>query len=485
MTARASAYVADDASDQGSLSTTATFPNCRLGAAVGGTYFGAPDFAKFNLGTYLNFSANISSEAPSTMAYWAMVHTYQDKDSNGSYLPTYTFSPSANTFAQVAANNPGLLWIIGNEPDRAVAQDDIHPDIYARAYHEAYQIIKTADPTARIAVAGLVGFTPGRAQYLDIVWDTYQALYGEPMPVDAWTIHPYVLWESGGAGAWVALGTDPNLAIPRGFDCADPNSICLAEHDDIDLFAEQVVRMRQWMRRHGQQNKPLLVTEWGILLPEFIDGEPYLDENGETFHPARVAEYMRKTQEYFLNATDPQIGYPADNDRLVQQWAWFPFSVDWIEASAGNLVQPTAPYASTTVGLAWQEYVANMTPEVNLMVQASSSAVRSGAAGAEISATLFNNGNTGTSGPVTVTFYKNAARTQQIGSTVSLPAQPGCLWGETITVDWAETLAPGAHPFWVEVTSSNSEVRTDDNVAQGWVLVASDQILLPVVVTQY
>ncbi len=42
------------------------------------------------------------------------------------------------------SDNPGALWIVGNEPDRSGWQDDTMPDMYAVAYHDVYDFIKEA-----------------------------------------------------------------------------------------------------------------------------------------------------------------------------------------------------------------------------------------------------------------------------------------------------------------------------------------------------
>ena len=175
-------------------------PNCRLGAYIGSPYWDSADFPLFNFGTYIDFSAQSSAPGPDSMEYWRIIRIHQDRGAQGEYLNGYTINPSWGTLEARVKANPGVLWIVGNEPDRDDIQDDTFPSMYARAYHDVYAFIKGLDPTARVAVAGLVGFTPGREQYLDIVWDTYMREYGTGMPADAWTIHPYVLWESGGGG---------------------------------------------------------------------------------------------------------------------------------------------------------------------------------------------------------------------------------------------------------------------------------------------
>jgi len=457
------------------------FENCRLGASMWAPQWDVPEFDLFNFGLYLDFGN--TRTAPSSLQYWRMVRVKQDRDPepDGEYLSTYSIMPSVSVIAERATNNPGSLWIVGNEPDRESRQDDTYPEVYAQAYHEVYTALKAADPTAQVAVAGLVGFTPGRAQYFDIVWDTYLQVYGTALPADVWTIHPYVLWESGGSGAHVALGTDPSLAIPYSRDCEDPTSICHAEHDDLVLFEEQIVRMREWMWRHGQQRKPLLVTEWGVLLPyEYEDGALFYDENGETFNPERVSAFMEASSEFFRTARDTTIGLPGDDYHMVQQWAWFALSIGTIEARAGNLVEPDAPYETTELGKAWQDYVATIPAYVNLAVDANSVVALDASQDVTLAASVYNNGNIGTGASVTATFYSDEALTQVL-DTIVLPPQSGCSWGYDVAAIWPGPISPGYHPYWVKVTSSAPESDVGDNVTEGYVFVEPERLWLPLV----
>jgi hypothetical protein len=84
------------------------------------------------------------------------------------------------------------------------------------------------------------------------------------------------------------------------------------------------------MKEHGQQNKPLILSEYSLLYPFEDYDDPinptqcYLqDEFGKCFTAARVSSFMTRTFQYLETATDPNLGYPLDNYRLVQQWLWF------------------------------------------------------------------------------------------------------------------------------------------------------------------
>jgi hypothetical protein len=242
--------------------------------------------------------------------------------------------PPTADLREMAAQHPGLTWLIGNEPD-VKWQDNTPPEVYAVAYHRAYKAIKAGDPTAKVAIGGLSQITPLRLQYLDRVWDFYQSLYGEEMPVDVWNMHAFVLREE--RSAW-------GVNIPPGFEIEQRGELWEVEdHDNLDLVEAQIRAMRQWMAEHGQRDKPLWITEYGILMPQ---------EYG--FDAARVTRFMLDSFALFLNLRDHQFGYPEDDNRLVQRWNWYPARDS--RFSAGNLFDDYGRV--TPVGQAMFDYLA-------------------------------------------------------------------------------------------------------------------------------
>ena len=55
--------------------------------------------------------------------------------------------------------------------------------------------------------------------------------------------------------------------------------------------------MRTWMKQHGQQNKPLILSEYSLLYPYDIDPEGCFlqDEYGNCFTPQRVSTFMKNS----------------------------------------------------------------------------------------------------------------------------------------------------------------------------------------------
>ncbi len=492
-------------------SNNAAVANCRYGVTSDDPGKQTEIIPQMGAGWYLTFSARPPEPPPSNGADFAhMIHVNQVKD-GCVYKPDYKITPALESpFANYIRNNPGELWIIGNEVERGPnpspdpnvcepVQGDIYPEFYAMAYHDAYTFIKSNDPTAQVANSGLVQITPGRLQYLDTVWDTYLQEYGMPMPVDSWVMHLYVLPELQADGqpngiANVALGSDPAVG-KRGSggdpqNCSDPDVYCVAEHDDLSVFAEQVRDMRQWMAQHGQRQKPLLISEYSILYPYILQGgvcEFLIDENGECFTPARVSKFMSDTLNYLNNTTDSTLGYTLDNNRLVQQSIWF--SVHYAGAGgSSNLVEDDL-VTFTKMGQTFKNHILNEASYQNLLVdQVKNIVVKPGPGGTatvDISATFRNNGNTKINQPFTVTFYKDAALTMPIDSVTISSDVRGCTSSSYVaSVQWAD-LTPGLHKYWVHVDSGNVIVElppnNNDNIGSGQVLVVSNQVLLPTV----
>jgi hypothetical protein len=274
------------------------------------------------LGWYLDWRARPDPSRPGGLEYVQMVR-----------LKGGVLQPNAETLAAIARANPGSLWLVGNEPD-VKWQDSVEPAAYARLYHQAYTAIKGADPTARVAIGGVSQPTPLRMRYLEAVLAAYREQFGAAMPVDVWNAHNFILREE--RGSW-GVDIPPGLPDDRGI---------LYEIDDsgnLEAFRRQIWDFRRWMAAQGYGGWPLIVSEYGIPMPEDYG-----------FPPERVVAFLRGTFEFFLTATDPALGDPADGYRLVQRWCWY--SLDDTTYPTGRLFDPQTG-AMTAVGEGWAEYV--------------------------------------------------------------------------------------------------------------------------------
>lgn len=502
-----SPIVAENASN---IQTTDQAPNCRYGVAAWGS--GQLNWLPaLGVGWYLDFGAHVPN-GPDGIEFVQVIRIKQNK-SDCTYLPRYSVNPplTESGLGNLVRAVPGALWLIGNEPDRgpnpgsctAGAQDDTYPEVYAEAYHDVYHFIKQRDPTAQVGVAGLVQVTPGRIQYLDKVWQAYLQKFGTTMPVDVWNMHLYILpeveWNGQPNGiANVALGTDPALGMrnsnhgspDNGQNCLDPrdNIYCYAEHDNLTIFADQILRMRAWMKARGQQNKPLILSEYSLLFSFEDYDDPYRptkcwvqDEFGKCFTAARVTEFMTRTFNYLETATDPNLGYPLDNNRLVQQWLWF--SMYYPGAGKVSSLVVSDSTSLTPVGWVFSNTVNHLATYVNLFPADVAHPVAftptpSDTVSVTLSVRVYNNGNTHTTNPFTVTFYADSALTEVIGTSVFTGSLGGCARRQvTATATW-EGLAEGTHHYWVKVEGDS---HTADNVTKGVVLINPKQVFLPVV----
>jgi hypothetical protein len=257
-------------------------------------------------GWYLDWTVAERPARPNNAEYAQMVRVPQGKP-----------DPELKTIGQIAQQNPGALWLVGNEMD-VIWQDNATPEEYAAAYHDVYATLKQADPTSRVAIGGISEPSPLRLQYLERVLNTYRDRYGQDMPIDVWNMHNFILPEQ--HGSW---GVD----IPPGFDATSGLSFAIDDHDRLDIFKQQLIDFRRWMAQHGYRDKELLVTEYGILM--------YADYG---FDYPRVRDFMLGTFDYMRTATDPKLGLSADGNRLVQRWCWY--SLADTDYPTGNLIDP-------------------------------------------------------------------------------------------------------------------------------------------------
>ena len=307
-----------------------SFPSLEISSRAG---FGLSDQAdphywsgQLNAGWYLDWKA----EQRRNFQYpehWQMVRFFR-----GCVIP------SRDATRWLVLHYPGKVWIIGNEPD-VIAQDAVTAEQYAQAYHDLYYLIKSTDPTALVAVAGVAQPSPLRLEYLDNVLAAYQNSYHEQMPVDWWTVHGYVLREE--RDSW---GVD----IPPGMAPDQGQLYEIEDHGRKDLFNQQIQAFRSWMAKNGYRQVPLALTEFGILMPADYG-----------FPTSIKQQYLRDTFQWLATATDETTGFPQDGNRLVQRWAWFSLSDSLLPD--GNLADLEA-LELTSIGQAFRDFVSGYQP---------------------------------------------------------------------------------------------------------------------------
>jgi hypothetical protein len=441
---------------------------CRFG--VGATdNISNYDIAPLHMGWYVNWTASSSPQQPNGMQYVPMIRLTQVKLSTSTY--TYTYSPSGTQLQLAIANNPGAVWLIGNEPDRPGPwQDDCYPHIYAQAYHELYYLIKATDPTAKVFAGGIVQATEIRLQYLDLVLSSYKSLYGESLPTDGWNIHGFVLNE---VDCDYAPLNCSGAEIPSGVSADFGEILTIDDNDNFDLFKERIERFRQWMADRGYRGLPVNLSEYGINMPPDYG-----------FPPARVNAFMTQTFDYLLTATNPELGDPTDGYRLVQRWAWWSLSATY--DTNGWLFDPTT-YARTAHGDQWVTYTSQLSATIDLYpVRVFADPSVPFSQGENVTFTLkalvANSGNISSTQSITIRFYDGdpGSGGVQIGADQVISPLLGCGGNRYAQVEWSN-VPTGTHAVYASVdpTAAIAESNELNNVMGQTILVATHRAFLP------
>jgi len=265
-----------------------------------------------------------------------------------------------DTLPDLIQSNLGEIWIIGNEPDRDI-QDGVTPEVYAQRYYEIAIRIRHLDPTAKIGFGSVVQPTPIRIRYLERALNqlTYLSCGNREAAldlIDIWSIHAFILNEVGSWGASIPVG----LNCPE--ECTD--AVFIEDYSDtysIEIFSQRIIEFRRWMASIGEKDKPLWITEYGSLFPDWeiiCTIYEYLDCNNPiNGWPTEfnTLEYMLGTFDFLLSDDNPFNGYEEDENRLVQRWFWYSLN-DSRDKFGGTLFDPEIGFAQTLAGIGYEAY---------------------------------------------------------------------------------------------------------------------------------
>jgi len=199
----------------------------------------------------------------------------------------------------IAKVQRGEWWQFGNEPNDP-NQDNLSPAEYARRYREFYFGLKRADPSARVIAAGIAD---ADWSWADAFRENYRAAFGRNPSIDGWSVHNYLLDH-----------------------CEDAT--------DAEKFKERLTAFRAWMARVGDADKPLLLTEYGVLYGNGCCECPAIA-------PDAVVDFMQRTTRWM------------NESRPAQSWAWF--AVRTAGRFNGDLFDERG--SITKFGLAYRELV--------------------------------------------------------------------------------------------------------------------------------
>ena len=262
-----------------------------------------PHFGELGFGWYSDWTVKSNPERPGNIEFAQLLNTRR-------------WPPSWQSVEQAVRANPGALWIIGNEPETR-GQGQHTPEVYAERYHEAYYFIKGIDPQCQIAIGGVVMPTPLRLKWLDLCLAAHEQAYGERLPVDVWNIHLQILQEQ--RGGW-------GCGIPYGLEEDQGRLYEIIDNCNVVAFKQLVEEFCVWLVEHDERDKPLIISEYGVLMPS-----GYLPQADES-----VLQFMEGTFDYLLSARDSELGYAADDGRLVQRWMWFSLNFPFYDRTPGG-----------------------------------------------------------------------------------------------------------------------------------------------------
>jgi len=472
---------------------SAPYPNCRYGSIPQLNPITDYDTASINLGWYLTYPSTSPPKPNGVLPVFFVFLKGRDCSWPGCPSPDYwdeavinPWGEDGEALGRLVDANPGNIWLVGNEPDRTYYMDDVLPSQYAQAYHKVYTLIKEQDPSAQVGIGGVVVPSPLRLRYLDMILDEYLDRYGSPMPVDIWNTHLHIVRE---------VKDDWGADIPPGFDEETGTLFSKSDHANVEVFKQLVIDYRTWMEARGQQDKPLIITEFGILWPRWLD-----DENGVPFDEPRVVSFMQATMSWLDTYADPALGYPADDYRLVQRWNWYsldddrtwesddPYHYRW-----NGWLFSSDTYERSVFGDAFATHTGGLAPARDLVAyrfrtDPPISAVTHPTETVTVTLQLdiANPGNVSIDDPFEVAFYERLGGTTDlpylIGSTTITSSVPGCAGVATAQVTWA-TVSTGAHRISVSIDTTNQIDEQDetDNEWTGTLLIGADLVYLPLV----
>lgn len=279
---------------------------------------------------------------------------------------SYNNGEILNNLPNLLEENKGEVWIIGNEPDRDI-QDGVTPEVYAKRFYEIAIRIRYHDPSAKIGFGSVVQPTPIRIRYLERAINhlTYLSCGNRQAAmdlIDIWSIHAFILNEHPllwGAGIPVGLYDPDNYNSQDWYDAIRITNF--ADTYSIDIFNQRIIHFRNWMNSIGEKEKPLWITEYGSLFPDWeiicLENE-YADcDNPQNGWPTETDtnQYMIDTFNLLLTKSDPNIGFFEDQNRLIQRWFWYSLN-DYRDQYGGSLFDPNQNYLPTLAGESFTTY---------------------------------------------------------------------------------------------------------------------------------
>ena len=260
--------------------------------------------------------------------------------------------------------------------------------------------------------------------------------------------------------------------------------IDVQQTDDLGIFTANIERFRQWMYDNGYRDTPLYLSEYGSLMPnlDYLCGP-----NGDQcFTEERVNTYMDATFDYLLSATDADLGFPADDHRLVQHFSWYStndkgFNGFLFDEDKGNVL--------SSMGQNYADYTAAIDDVVDVqVVKTWTSPVAppfdGGPVDLTVHAEIANSGNLQTPQAATVIFYRGDPDHGGVPlGTAQAVELAGC--GERATVSYTlegiDNRENGEQFFVRVAVDGGTDADTSNNTGSTTIFFAKAYVYLPMI----
>jgi hypothetical protein len=252
----------------------------------------------FGLGVAIEYEPSLSAPLDKLGPVWYMDWRWEPPAIEGHdrlyVIRCWQVKPDRGAIERAMRASAPAWWSLGNEPNDP-NQDNVSVEEYAELYRE-FESWASQSPGVHIASAGIAN---ADWQWAEAFREAFRVKYGRYPRIDAWNIHNYVL--------------EPEF---------DPY--------DVTEFQQRILAFRHWMESIGDGDKPLFLTEFGVLYGDGCCGRP-VDP------PDRLQAFMSQSINWMIES------------QAIDCWAWFSSRCELFN---GDLM--TADGQLTELGIAYR-----------------------------------------------------------------------------------------------------------------------------------
>lgn len=254
------------------------------------------------------------------------------------------------TFSNYIAAHPGMIWIIGNEPNMSDQDNLTDPLKYAQMFKCYYDFISSRDPKAKFTNGALCMLTSNKwfPSYVGWYWkqvlNEYRTKNGKKMPLDMWNMHLYPTTTAGG------------------YHRVFPTAVFTSTAEATNVFEKMVKDFCDWAHTVDEYGR--VRGETGYSGPAYAGTEVIITEfNGRIGNPASALTEQECIA--FVQYMCPRLVALKTTHNLTR-FFWF---IGYDRTGAYQLFNPgdfpsllkSDPATPTALGLAYAALANNVT----------------------------------------------------------------------------------------------------------------------------